>query len=499
MKRVSIKVVEGADKGMVYSIPDGGVIVGRSRTAEVQLQDGALSRQHCRFYYLNGFPMVEDLGSSNGTMVDGVSIVGPVPLALKDKVSLGETVLEIIEDVPFNLNAPPPSATPQFSFSVTPPAQPEEPKSEPVAPPAPSEEAPKPKVETIHPDVPEAMFALAPEAGDSLEQSPAETPEKVDLGLQEEAATAPHKARAHGLLFGVVAVCVLVLGAMGAYMLAQEPPPPPVVPKALDPWEKMPFAFHYERLEMSETTLYRYTADYTNDRTLNIAIVDVVSNREILRPNVTLTPEDHDALRKLLYESNYASMGAVAPAVSLDETVYHKKALTILFGKNVWEMEVENTPYPRFDKLCASLESFLGQVADLGVTIFSQAELLARARESLDLAERYWEERDLADGRLFECVRYYKEGLIYAEPLNPKPAFYESIVRGLARAEETFEKRYEDLTFAIQKAEGTRNSAELEQCLQAVLRMIPDPEDARYRSASDKLLNLGLRTQNRGR
>lgn len=71
------------------------VVVGRSPEADVTLDDDAASGRHARFEAAEGGLFVEDLGSTNGTLVNGKPTIGRVPVAVGDTVQIGETIVEI--------------------------------------------------------------------------------------------------------------------------------------------------------------------------------------------------------------------------------------------------------------------------------------------------------------------------------------------------------------------------------------------------------------------
>jgi hypothetical protein len=54
--------------------------IGREPTSDIQLPDNRVSRHHAVLWAENGSWHVRDVGSSNGTFLDGVSIAGPTPL-----------------------------------------------------------------------------------------------------------------------------------------------------------------------------------------------------------------------------------------------------------------------------------------------------------------------------------------------------------------------------------------------------------------------------------
>jgi len=65
--------------------------LGRSPSCEISLQDGKVSRRHARLVVDGGLTKIEDLGSRNGTLVNGERLTVPVPLSPGDKVQVGDT------------------------------------------------------------------------------------------------------------------------------------------------------------------------------------------------------------------------------------------------------------------------------------------------------------------------------------------------------------------------------------------------------------------------
>lgn len=61
--------------------PDGEVVVGRTAQCKVAIQDSTVSRMHARVYADGQAVYLEDLGSANGTFVDGERVMGTVRLA----------------------------------------------------------------------------------------------------------------------------------------------------------------------------------------------------------------------------------------------------------------------------------------------------------------------------------------------------------------------------------------------------------------------------------
>jgi hypothetical protein len=91
----SLVIHQGSAAGSEHPV-DGELILGREDgTADLVLDDPGVSRRHARVLPENGAVIVEDLGSSNGTYVNGERISGPVELGAGDEVQVGATVLGV--------------------------------------------------------------------------------------------------------------------------------------------------------------------------------------------------------------------------------------------------------------------------------------------------------------------------------------------------------------------------------------------------------------------
>src|SRR5688500_15994758 len=82
--------IGGTATGRYVEIGDVPVTVGRdSRQALVFAADNEVSRLHARISMRNGTVIVEDLGSTNGTFVDGARLVGMMALREGNVVRVG--------------------------------------------------------------------------------------------------------------------------------------------------------------------------------------------------------------------------------------------------------------------------------------------------------------------------------------------------------------------------------------------------------------------------
>jgi pSer/pThr/pTyr-binding forkhead associated (FHA) protein len=87
-------VVEGPDTGRSFTLGPQSVL-GRDPTATVHLLDDEVSRRHALMTAGEGRATIEDLGSSNGTFVDGVPVSGETEVHPGQRIRVGQTTLEV--------------------------------------------------------------------------------------------------------------------------------------------------------------------------------------------------------------------------------------------------------------------------------------------------------------------------------------------------------------------------------------------------------------------
>jgi hypothetical protein len=84
-------VQEGPQKGRIYELEGFPLVVGRREGSDVLLSDNSISRRHARLEFSGGAWAVTDLGSTNGTFVNGLR-VNNKELAPGDVVKFGSTL-----------------------------------------------------------------------------------------------------------------------------------------------------------------------------------------------------------------------------------------------------------------------------------------------------------------------------------------------------------------------------------------------------------------------
>lgn len=91
----ALRVVSGGERDTIR-LTGNRLAAGRLAAADVTLDDGTVSREHAAFVKRNNGWWVIDLGSTNGTQVNGISAAEHA-LRDGDRITLGEAVLEYVE------------------------------------------------------------------------------------------------------------------------------------------------------------------------------------------------------------------------------------------------------------------------------------------------------------------------------------------------------------------------------------------------------------------
>jgi diguanylate cyclase (GGDEF)-like protein len=87
-----LMIMTGLGAGRLIPIQGTGLVIGRSRHADVRVADEGVSRQHCRVTRFGSKVIVEDLDSRNGTVVNGTKVM-QAELSAGDRIQLGPDLI----------------------------------------------------------------------------------------------------------------------------------------------------------------------------------------------------------------------------------------------------------------------------------------------------------------------------------------------------------------------------------------------------------------------
>jgi pSer/pThr/pTyr-binding forkhead associated (FHA) protein len=97
-KAARLVIISGKNAGKEYPCYSQTTFIGRTRENHVAIRDTSTSRRHTRIERRNSDFIVEDLNSTNGTILNG-KVISREILHHGDKIQIGETMFQfIVED-----------------------------------------------------------------------------------------------------------------------------------------------------------------------------------------------------------------------------------------------------------------------------------------------------------------------------------------------------------------------------------------------------------------
>ena len=92
-----LTVQSGPDTGKVFPLDKPEMVIGRDLTVDIVISDSEVSRKHAHLTLQQAGYVLEDLGSTNGTVVNGQRLSSPYPLKSGESITLGEHVVLLYE------------------------------------------------------------------------------------------------------------------------------------------------------------------------------------------------------------------------------------------------------------------------------------------------------------------------------------------------------------------------------------------------------------------
>jgi hypothetical protein len=88
--KLRVHTAAGLRAGSAYDLSDGALL-GRGDGADIRLEDAFASTRHARLVAEGDVIVLEDLGSTNGTYLNGEPLRGPQPLHIGDRIKIGDS------------------------------------------------------------------------------------------------------------------------------------------------------------------------------------------------------------------------------------------------------------------------------------------------------------------------------------------------------------------------------------------------------------------------
>ena len=118
MNSFRLIILSGVDAGRDFPLEKIEIIIGRNPAADLDVNDPDISRQHARLSFQNAGFIIEDLGSSFGTFVEGQKISGPYKLNSGEVIHFGTQATARYESTEIGQSETVPPDDPTFELSA---------------------------------------------------------------------------------------------------------------------------------------------------------------------------------------------------------------------------------------------------------------------------------------------------------------------------------------------------------------------------------------------
>lgn len=431
---VHLIVEQGPNKGKSIIVPSEGARLGRSSKNDIVLEDPLLSRHHCRLFFKTGEGLwVTDLGSANGTVVNG-DTVAETRIRVGDTVTIGDTVLKVIAD----------------------------------------------DVGAASSAVPAAVISPVLAGG---------TAPVVDLGLKSEKDKMDGVAKKSSLnlviIVGVL-MAAIVAGIWIPKLMSDKKPAKkrPVFAETVD----QTLELEYEKVQATTGNVFRYSLKITTNNVISVQIDDIKNDRHA-RKEKQMSAEYAKSLSKAISDSGFFSLSEEYHGVQPD--MLEQWDLCVTIGRKSHRSRVLNRVEPEAFAVVREKIELAGK-NELGLWAMesSPEKLVQMAKDAYLLARKYHDEREIKYGNLALALKSFIEADSYLETVEPKPDFYPDIVANITDCKKLMQDKYNDQNFRVERAMKLGDWEESAKELRILLEMIPDGGDQRNADARKKLLDV---------
>lgn len=501
---MKIYFLNGPRKGETLEMLDQVLSVGRETDNTLSLLVGGVSRYHAKFEKNGDAWILSDLGSTNGTKVNGIKILAPQELKPGDMIYFGDQHIKVFENAPdesscsaskIQTSASPPEQEIKI-FSPEPDAGPFIKEPEPLNDTAsevfrrePQPVSPMtrtiPDVEQNQPQTPASYFS------ESLQEPQAQQPQTPHIGALSkinifakklktpENGAAPHAPRKHANLLFYVTVIGLAVIFISTYFMFEkinaEKAAMSAAKKDKTVKKKSNFTMFYRKQTIKNNNIFYFCLAIENN-SLKFTVDDIKSNIHYIKTVKEPNERNLNDLEQLVRGTSFMALKQdSSPGPAKPESI---RTLAIAYDDNLNEITVkDNFAQSSFEAIEAAIDDFAANY-DLRAVSLTPEELKAEAEKVFTKAEELYANLEARPQNLREAIARYKITVEYLNPFSPKPAIWNEARKKQQEASALYEKKIKDIKFDFRQAMklGDKPRA-IELCAQMMLTANPESKD----------------------
>ena len=425
---MKIMYLNGALTGQTMELSPAGATIGRESDNTIQLPMGGVSRYHAKIERdASGNWLIRDLGSTNGTLVDDVPVIGASPLNAGSVITIGDQLLRCID------SGAAPAANPAPSVQPAPSAQsqqsvfffrPQNPTSS-----IPTSTGPVPK---------QPMPASAP-AAQPAPASPAEVPHGLFKKKQDKPRPSGSKKFLGNVIFALIVILVAIVGLWLFLKLNEGPQASNSQPVARKKVEN-PFVLYYEKESVAGAAVFRFVLQIENGQ-MEVTLDEPQNKRRYYELFKDPVPDELIAkLKQQILDTGFMELQQEKIAGTSQDNRQHRRIM-VGFDNKFCDVKVSNDVSETFNRVETIINETLLDEYDLGVISQNVDRILEDARTFLFVAEEAFRSIDTTPSNLPKAISNYKLALRRYQLFDdPKPPEWKTARDGLAKAEAKLEE-----------------------------------------------------------
>ena len=449
---MNLYFLNGQKKGELWKLVPPGICIGREQDNDIQLLIPGVSRYHAKIEYCqDGQWKILDLGSTNGTKVNGEKIDREVILKPGTEIIVGEQIIRFDQD---------------FKSDEVKQVKQVKPEADPIPE---NKKTPVSVTENNETDkVDIDIFCRNKDRGQDQKKEPASP-----------------KKRIVNLLFALLVTVLACVAILTFFMLANSPQDDhrktPVTVS------QNPFFLEYEKVLISKDNVFRFSICIENG-SAQFKLNDLKYQRRFSKG---IGKVDDYLLKELIREIKGTDFMKIhsdppgSPANGVDES----RTLTIGYDSCLNSVSVRNNfPKSSFETIEYALSRFADDYG-LKTISLSQKEMREEAVRSFRKAEELLANYQAKPENLRNAILRYRIAIEFLDQFDPKPEEWTTAKRKLGEAEALMKKMIKDAEFNInilyKKREYAAAAAECGKLLQII-----DPEHKIYQKVHDLKITL---------
>ncbi len=500
------------------AVPESGIRLGRELDNDIVIEGEGASRYHARILKVGGEWIAEDLGSTNGTKLNGIKLEPnkPTPIKDGDSIAIGKQIMVFAEKEPALAPQPANNMADTKKVDSDDPKESEEPPQEPqtplirITPPAPSG--------VTVPDT--APISSAPEKSadrDSFSDFFSQQPGKEDnVSLpaddffgktkqdipQEDKSEKKHA----GPLFYILVLGTAVLMVV-AFLYFENLKDKKYArsssnaSRAAAARKGAPLLVRYEKeiaTSGDNENIFRFVLEI-KDGNVTIIRDDLMAH---LKDKLSRKVGEEDILdlENTIRDTDFMSLEQPQKGVPTAKEDRSQR-LIVAYGNNMNDIEVDNAPPPiAFQEVVEALENFSRDVLSIPPVSLTPEEMRQEGIDAYLKAKELFENYEAKDENLNESIKRFKIAVENLKAFSPTPPEYERAYKMLQEAEKMLRDRVKQHIINMKRYCRLKEYEKAKDEMLAVMGEVGRGTDA-YKKAKKTLIQLEqeLRRKRRSR